>query len=422
MARTVGSLAAAEAGFRSRLLSRRPLDLEALAPLLQEHLPQLAALAEVPAARGEGHPGESALQHTQRVLQAVQPHLESLPGEQAQVLYLAALLHEIGRGRAIGPLAESAGHERSGAARAREALFHLQVPPALRDQVVYLVRSHTLPLTFGKRRIGAPRLLRLAWTLNTGLLHRLALAECTASRSDRACEPVAAFAERCRSLGILGREPPPLLAPEAWSRLAPRDPHLKRRLAGEMRFRRLKGTLNTPEEAEVWLRSQHPERAGTLYLPVGVPGSGKSTWVQRNLLPHARLISMDIMREQLLGTRADQSRNREVYTRCRQALRNALRAGETVVWDAQSHTWNARQGLLKLAREAHAYVVTVYVDVPLSVALERNRQRSVLVPEEVILRSYRDMEEPCPFEAEESWRVDIRGQCTRRVWDESLAP
>jgi predicted kinase len=232
---------------------------------------------------------------------------------------------------------------------------------------------------------------------------------------------VADFRARCEELGILGREPQPLLSEGSWAALGPPDPHLRRRVAGEGRFRRLKGVLNAPQEMEDWLRAQEPAPAGTLYVPVGVPGSGKSTWVQANL-QHAALISMDEMREQWLGTRADQSRNQEIYRRARAALGRALRGGETVVWDAQSHTWSARQGLLGLARDAHAYVVIICFDVPLAVALERNRGRDLAVPEDVIRHSYRDLEEPRPFEAEEIWRVDVRGRCTRCIWRETVGP
>ncbi len=403
------------AAFRDRLLAGRALDLGTERPLLARYLPEVAALAGA-----DGRRGEDALAHTQAVLARLQQPLHALPAARAQVLSLAALLHDLGRSPLAAPASRRSSHAAAGAALARDALFRLQLPGPQRDHVVYLVRLHMLPGSFCGREAGLPRMLRLAWTLDTGLLDRLATADLEASGQagdERRAGRLAAFRARCRELGILGREPAPLLSPRAWAALTPRDPWLRRRLAGELRHWRLKGRLSTAAEARRWLAAARPAPAGTLYLPVGVPGSGKSTWVARHAAG-ARLISMDDMRARLTGSRADQSRNAEVYRICRRQLAGALRAGETVVWDAQSHTWSARQGLLALARETGAYVIIVYFDVPLAVALARNAGRAPVVPEEVIARSYRDLQEPRPFEAEELWRVDVDGNTTRYPADE----
>lgn len=391
---------------RDLLLAGRPIDLGTLRPVLERDFPELAALAHATVTAAAGLARENALEHTQRVLWQVQPRLHELPPEEARVLYLAALLHE------LSP---------APAALARDVLFRLQLPGPLRDQVVYQVRMHKAPLTFAARQAGTGRMLRLAWTLNTRILYLLAEAHAQVSRlprTHRRWQALAAFRARCEELDIFGREPRPLIPPDRWRKLAPTDPRLQRRLAGELRFWRIMGALEDGGEAEAWLRAQSPAPAGTLYLPVGVPGSGKSTWIAENL-PQARLISMDEMRERLTGNRGDQSRNPEVYRRCRSELARALRAGEAVVWDAQNHTWSSRQGLLALARETHAYVVVVYFDIPLALALERNTRRQAVVPEAVIVRSYGDLHEPRAFEAEELWRVDACGHTSRHVNDET---
>ena len=398
----------------------RPVDLRVALPVLRSHLPEVAALAEVRLPRGEGRTGESALEHTWEVLTRLQAQVRGLPADRVQVLCLAALLHEVGRTPWAGPAQRRSSHEQAGAAPAREALFRLRLAGPLRDEAVYLVRLHGLPATFGSREAQRTRMLRLAWTVDTRLLYLLAAADLDASgvpEHDLRRARLADFRARCEELGIWGREPPPLIPPPRWRQLAPNEPRLRRRLAGELRFWRLKGRVGSPEEAEAYLAAQPVGPGGTLYMPVGVPGSGKSTWVA-NHLPGVRVISMDEMRERLTGSRADQSRNAEVYRICRRALAEALRAGETVVWDAQSHTWWTRQGLLSLAREHHAYVIEVYMDVPLATALSRNASRAVMVPEAVIVRSYRALQEPRPFEAEELWRVDVDGNCTQRVSDE----
>ncbi len=412
---------ATEAELRERLLTGQPLDLGSYWSLLQRQFPELAALAAVSEEARDVRPRQSALEHTQRVLAQVQPRLGELAPAQAQALYLGALLHEIGRGVPRARPGATPRRGRTAAALARDVLFRLRIPPLLRDQVVYLVRWHGVPFAAPKRPPSPGRMLQVAWTLDTQLLYLLARADCEVAgqgEEQRRCQAVRAFRQRYEAAGLFGREPPPIVPPRRWERLAPADPRLRRRVAGELRFWRVKGRLNTPEQAVAWLEGQSPALAGTLYLPVGVPGSGKSTWIGRHL-EGARLVSMDELRERLLGWRGDQSRNQEIYRRARGMLARALRDGETVVWDAQSHTWGARQGLLALARESHAYVAMVFLDVPLGVALERNAGRRDAVPEEVIVRSYGALEEPRPFEAEEIWRVDADGNTTRYVWGEA---
>mgnify|MGYP005836661033 CR=1 FL=1 len=400
------------ATFRERLLALQPLDLAASLPLLQSHFPELAALSRVPA---DGA-GRSLFEHTQQVLELVRVRARDLSLQRARTLYLAALVHDLGRGTFPGGRRRAAG-----TAMARDLLRRLEITPWQRDHVVYLARSCDLPFVSGRRSVSVGRMLRLAWTLDTYLLYLLGVADCRAdgARAALRCQALEPFRERCLQLGVLGRQPAPLLSRARWEALTPEEPRLRRRVAGEGRLWRVKGKLSTAEEAEAWLRAYQPSEGGTLYLPVGVPGSGKTTWVAKNL-QGVRVVSMDEMRERLLGSRSDQSRNAEVYRLCRAALAEALRAGERVVWDAQSHTWDARYGLLTLAREYRAYVILIYFDVALAVALERNLRRKEAVPEEVIVRNYGRMEEPRPFEAEEIWRVDADGRCTRYRWDESV--
>ncbi len=407
------------AAFRVRLLQGRPLRLLDHWGLLQACFPELAALAHVPRPPRSGR-RHAALDRTQALLDAVQPELSALSPPRAQALYLAALLAHAGQGAG----AAVSRYERGEAALARDVLFRLGLPGPLRDEVLYLVRSQRLPATLGTRPGSLGRMLRLAWVLDTDLLYRLAVAAADLlgpAQAARTRASLQAFRDRCQTLGIFGAEPPPLVAPERWQSIAVADPRRARRLQGELRFWRAKGTIETLAQAEAWLAQQESLPGGALYLPVGVPGSGKSTWIGRHL-GGVHLVSMDEMRERLLGDRADQSRNAEVYRRSRGELSAALRRGETVVWDAQSQTWSARQGLLLVAREAHAYVTIVYLDVPLAVALERNAQRRTLVPEPVIARSYNELQEPRPFECEELWRVDVHGNTFEHTTGQAAGP
>lgn len=73
----------------------------------------------------------------------------------------------------------------------------------------------------------------------------------------------------------------------------------------------------------------------TLYVMVGLPGSGKShIAVDLAKENEAVIFSMDNIREELCGRVEDQSRNKEVFEIYRQRIRNALKEGKNVIADA----------------------------------------------------------------------------------------
>lgn len=63
---------------------------------------------------------------------------------------------------------------------------------------------------------------------------------------------------------------------------------------------------------------------------------GKSAWLQRTLvLMGFEVVSLDAIREELSGDRADQTVNGRVRQAARERVKAALRAGRKVAWDAE---------------------------------------------------------------------------------------
>jgi predicted kinase len=107
------------------------------------------------------------------------------------------------------------------------------------------------------------------------------------------------------------------------------------------------------------------------------PSAGKSTIAKLLVaqIPDPVLISSDEIRSEL-GVEADQSQNLKVFKIAYQRLRPALDDGKTVIWDAtNSQAW-ARQMLVKASRLRGIETLAVHLRVPLTVALQRNAQRS----------------------------------------------
>jgi predicted kinase len=88
-----------------------------------------------------------------------------------------------------------------------------------------------------------------------------------------------------------------------------------------------------------------------LILLVGIPGSGKSTWLSAYLLDSQvfRVVSPDSIRKQLYGDITDQTHNVEVWNEAKARTINCLHKGKSVILDATNvHTQNRQdfiQGL-----------------------------------------------------------------------------
>lgn len=112
---------------------------------------------------------------------------------------------------------------------------------------------------------------------------------------------------------------------------------------------------------------------------VGLPGSGKSTWLKNQSVT---AISSDEMRRLLTGDATDQSVNAQTFFLVRTILRLRLRSGQPVTYiDATNLTKKERQQHIRIAHQFGAEVDALWFDVPVEICKERNRQRERVVPD-----------------------------------------
>ena len=165
-----------------------------------------------------------------------------------------------------------------------------------------------------------------------------------------------------------------------------------------------------------------------LYMTVGIPGSGKSTYV--NSLKDVVVVSSDGIREELFGDAGLQFTNKflesrgidtslsfkekkhlagqivfgMVFDRCREALSN----GSDVVLDATSLSKFTRGSALSKLKGLYSEAIVLYFDVPLERALENNNKRTRHVPENIIASMFSKMEAPSMDEGFS--RIEVIGQ------------
>ncbi|MQA04594.1 MAG: polynucleotide kinase-phosphatase [Streptosporangiales bacterium] len=118
-----------------------------------------------------------------------------------------------------------------------------------------------------------------------------------------------------------------------------------------------------------------PVPATCLIVLVGISGSGKSTFAQRNFLP-TQVVSSDFCRGLVSDDENDQSASADAFDVMHYIVGKRLAAFRTTVVDATNVQPFARKQLVELAREHDVLPVAIVLNPPVQVCLERNAGRS----------------------------------------------
>lgn len=129
-----------------------------------------------------------------------------------------------------------------------------------------------------------------------------------------------------------------------------------------------------------------------LIVTVGLPGSGKSTYLARL---GVNAISSDEVRRIIADNPLDQTMNARIFAVIRYLIRQRIAAGRPATFvDATHLTPWERKPYVILARRYGCTLEALFFDVPVEVCIARNQARDRIVPEAAIRNMAQQMIPP----------------------------
>lgn len=136
-----------------------------------------------------------------------------------------------------------------------------------------------------------------------------------------------------------------------------------------------------------------------MLMLVGLPASGKSKIAIKAHEMHGYVIhSSDKIREELYGDSNIQGNGDEVFNTLHNRIKNDLKNGLDVIYDACNINYKRRKVFLESLRKIECYKRAIYVATPYEKCLEQNNFRERKVPEEIIKRMYKNLYIPQYYE------------------------
>lgn len=144
----------------------------------------------------------------------------------------------------------------------------------------------------------------------------------------------------------------------------------------------------------------------TLYVMVGLPGSGKSTVVERYICrvknrfdKDIKVFSSDKYREKILGNAEDQSANEKVFNSLYKDLKEYLsQEDSTAIFDATNITVKSRKRIFDVTRNLNCKVVAIVMPTTIEQCIVNNENRERSAPIPVIFKMMKQFEMPQKFE------------------------
>ncbi|MGV3773864.1 MAG: AAA family ATPase [Verrucomicrobiales bacterium] len=305
---------------------------------------------------------------------------KALPRIDQLKLLFTGLFHDAGKPATTAPDQEtgrlrSPKHAQAGAEISRNILREMGCDLETREEITRLVRYHGRPPFLLNRDKPEQEVIHLSWFVRNDLLYLFALADWRGRKSlgsDRSDEMIHLWK-------VIAEENNCYAQPYPFA-----NDH-----ARFLYYRESLSSLHyTP----------HEKYRCKVTMTSGLPGAGKDTWLAQQR-PNLPVVSLDAVRQEL---DIDATENQgEVIQRAREQCREYLRAGIDFSFNATNTTRLIRRRWLDLFADYDARTEIIYIEPPLHIISEQNRQRPDPAPTAVINRLTEKLDPPTITEAHE---------------------
>lgn len=313
--------------------------------------------------------------HTRKVCESLVslPEYRQLPQIQRQILFIAALLHDVGKPvttRQEGTEWVSPSHSTKGALLARYLLWReygmcgTSELQAMREAVVLLVKHHSFPPYALEKEENVRKMISIAASaelvpdFSLKLLYLLAKADALG----RECEDKDDFTAHVDLFAELAKEQGCYDGPVSFTSDYTRRAYFS--------------------GGDVWPQQElYDETWGEVVMLCGLPGTGKDYWISRHC-KDMPIISLDEIRNRYkLSYEGSQG---YVASLGKEETKTYLRKHQPFVWNATNLTVDIRRQLIDLFESYGASVRVVYLETDRATQWRRNKDREDKVPETII--------------------------------------
>lgn len=320
---------------------------------------------------------------------------EALSREDHEVLYWAALLHDIGKPRVTtwkNNRWVAHGHEKAGVSLARNILLqHPEISAFQRTRILDLVRWHHVPLRYGLQQVDLSAYKYIATRTDLRLLAIFGLMDTRGRICERKEEVVQLVSDFLYQIvprieGEMGT------FDEIQTRFQQASPHTKNLLWVALQQRdfasiaRYMGGGAPPESTLV----------PRCYLTIGAPRSGKTDYVKRHFAQcsYFNLSSM----EPVVPAPEDPHPSFDLRA-LEDFLQRQFSQGLDVVVDGRNLQAAWREKIANLVRSFHAEVHYLFFDRSLDAILANNEREDHRLPEQEVTTAFDHLIMPHPWEA-----------------------